>query len=192
MDRPVTGFGPTNHALPDPDESSAAAPVSTLRGARIEVDGRRVGRVFLVACLVALAALSSAFFIVGAHKNAQISELHANPARVVVTVVTCRGLMGGSGSNGAGYACTGTFTLAGHRFREAIPGSTLYAPQTRIVAVAAGDGSGLFTLPRLLADEQSSWRVYILPSVLLVALVLLLGTLLLKRRSRHFAERAQK
>jgi len=89
--------------------------VTTLRGAAVDVDARRVARVLVGACLLALAALSATFFVVGASKNAQITDLREHGVPVEVTVTRCLGLLGGSGSNDAGYACRGSFTIGGHR-----------------------------------------------------------------------------
>jgi len=44
-------------------------PVTTLRGAGVEVDGRRVGRVAAGACLVTLAVVVLVLFVAGARKN---------------------------------------------------------------------------------------------------------------------------
>jgi hypothetical protein len=169
MDTSVNAAGSTEPEPRAPCPGGSSAPLSTLRGARLEVDGRRVGRAFAALGLIAIAVLAIMFFFIGAHKNAQISELRTHGTSVQLTVTTCIGLMGGSGSNEAGYSCTGTFSLDGKRFTEAIPGTTLYGPGTKIEAVAAENG-------------RTSWRVYILPSVLLVAFAVLLGGWVMSRR----------
>ena len=89
-------------------------PVTTLRGASVNVDIRRVTHLVVGACLMALAAAVIILFVAGVQKNAQITRLHKQGVAVKVTVSGCIGLMGGSGSNIAGYDCTGAFTLAGH------------------------------------------------------------------------------
>lgn len=160
-----------------PDEA-----LSTLRGAGVDVDVRRLGRVFVAACLVALAVLTAVLFVAGADKNAQITDLHQHGVAVRVTVSSCLGLLGGSGSNGAGYACKGTFTLDGHRYTEAIPGNSLYPPGAKIRAVAVPGSPPLLSTARAVHSERASWRVFVVPTVLLLVLVLGVGFLVLRRR----------
>ena len=90
--------------------------------------------------------------------------------------------MGGSGSNGAGYACTGTFTFEGGRHTESIPGTAFYAPGSTLRAVVVPGDPALMTPVSVLAGEHASWRVFILPVVLLLVLVLLVAAVLLRRR----------
>ena len=99
-----------------------------LRGASVEVDARRVGHAVVGICLTALAATVIVLFVAGIQKNAQITRLRRQGVAVEVTVSGCLGLMGGSGSNLAGYECKGTFSLDGHRYSDAIPGSAFYSP----------------------------------------------------------------
>ena len=150
----------------------------------MDVDVRKIGRVVVGACLVALAVLAVVLFAVGAHKNAQITSLRQHGVAVRVTVAQCMGLLGGSGSNAAGYACTGTFTLDGRRYAEAIPGNTLHPPGAGIRAVAVPGSPPLLDTARAVEREQASWRVFILPTVLLVGLALLVVALVLRRRRR--------
>jgi len=158
--------------------------VSTLRGAGVDVDVRKIRRVVGGACLVALAVLVAVLFVAGADKNAQITSLRRHGVAVRVTVTGCLGLLGGSGSNAAGYACKGTFTLGGHRYEEAIPGNALHPPGARIRAVAVPGNPPLLSTTRAVESQQASWRVFILPTVLLVVLLLLVGALVLRRRRR--------
>jgi hypothetical protein len=186
MNKPEVDADPIPQRLFEIVESKPDGPVAMLRGARIEVDAGRVGRVLGGAVVAALAVLAAVFFFVGAHKNAQIAELRQHGVPVEVTVTKCLGLMGGSGSNGAGYACSGTFRLAGHLFDESVPGDVNYGPGTRISAVAAANGSGLFAPVDVLASERTSWTVYILPGVLALAFIVLAGAWMLRRQQlRH-------
>jgi hypothetical protein len=157
--------------------------VTTLRGARVEVDSRRVARVLGVAVAVAVFALAVALVVVGANKNAQISALRSHGVRVEVTVSSCLGLLGGSGSNQAGYACRGTFRFAGRSYDEAIPGDTDYAPGAQLIVVAASTDPALIGLPSVVAHERTSLSVYVVPAVLLVVL-LAWGVVIGRRRGR--------
>lgn len=158
-------------------------PVTTLRGASVNADARRVTHLAAGACLMALAAAVILLFLAGVEKNAQITRLRNQAVPVEVTVSGCIGLMGGSGSNVAGYACRGEFTLAGHRYREAIPGNALYSPGTRIRAVAVPQDPALVSTPRALGTQQASEKVFLLPAVLLALLGVFAAALALKREN---------
>jgi hypothetical protein len=164
--------------------TSSAEPLTKLRGAGVDVDVRRVGRVVVGLSLVTLAALVIIFSIAGANNNNQINRLHHDGVPVAVTVTKCLGLIGGSGSNGAGYSCDGVFTLDGHRYTEAIPGSGFHAPRSSLRAVVVPGDPALLSPVSILATQHASGRVFILPGVLLVVLLLLVGTILYRRR-RH-------
>jgi hypothetical protein len=191
MSKPGVASDPTPQRLFEIGDIDPPGPVSMLRGARIEIDGARVARVLVAAVLAALAVASIVFFVVGAHKNAQINELRRQGVTVELTVTKCQGLMGGSGSNLAGYTCTGTFGFGGRIFNEPIPGTAEYGPGAKVAVVTAANGSGLFAPIGVLAAERSSWNVFILPVALALAFAVLAGALLLRRRySRPRGERA--
>ncbi len=86
---------------------------------------RRVTRVAVGLALAGLAVVAGVLLVAGYQKNSQIDNLRAHGVPVELTVTHCLGLMGGSGSNLAGYDCSGTYTVGGHVFTEDIPGNTL-------------------------------------------------------------------
>lgn len=161
---------------------NADAPLSTLRGAGVDIDVRVVGRVVVILCLVALAALVIIFTLAGVHKNSQINRLRHNGVPVDVTVVHCLGLLGGSGSNAAGYSCTGTFSLDGSRHNETIPGIGFHTPGSSLRAVVVPGDPALLSPVDVLAGEHVSWGVYLLPAVLLVVLALFIVAIIVRRR----------
>jgi hypothetical protein len=173
---------PTRRALDETSDASGPQPVATLRNAKGTADGRRVARAVVALGVVGTAVLVVVLFVVGARKNSQISELHNQGVPVTVTVSGCRGLLGGSGSNAAGYACRGTFALSGHRETQAIPGTTLYAPGATVRAVAVPSDPALFTTAALLAQEEPSANVFIPPTILLVLLLGAIAVVVLRTR----------
>jgi hypothetical protein len=177
---------PDNPDAGDPD--TQGEPLSTLRasGSGAGVDTRAVARVAGGLLLVGLTVLVVILFVAGVQKNSQITRLRQHGVAVTITSSGCMGLLGGSGSNPAGYACRGSFTLAGRRYNENIPGNTLRPPGTVIRGVSVPGDPALVTTAKMLAAEQASWRVYIAPTVLLIVLVglaLLAGAVL--RRGRR-------
>lgn len=174
--------------LPEDDGPTAADQrIGSLRGAEVAtVNVRRLGDVLVVLCLVVLLVLTVAFFIAAAHKNDQIDQLKQHGQPVTITVTGCLGLLGGSGSNGAGYTCRGRFVLDGHRYEEAIPGNIQYATGTHLHGVVVPGDPGLVTTSRILATEHTSASVYVLPIVLLAVLLVAVAILLaLWRRARR-------
>ncbi len=167
-----------------PAERPDNAPVSILRGNTVDVDLRRLGRVLIALIAVALAALVIAFTIAGIQKNNQINSLRHDGVRTNVTISSCIALMGGSGSNLVGYSCTGTFTLHGHRYTEALPGTSHHSVGSSLPAVVVPADPALVSPLTIVAGEHASWKVFILPGILLVALALLVGAVVFRRRRR--------
>jgi hypothetical protein len=177
----------------DGTTESSEQPVSTLRGAGagLTVDTRRVGRVIVGLLLVTLAVLVVILFVAGAHKNTQISRLHDDGVAVAIRVSGCRGLLGGSGSNAAGYSCRGSFTLAGRRDNEALPGDTLHPPGTMLRGISVPGDPALVTTVGALATEHASAKVFILPTILALVLVVSVAALILRRRTLGNPTRGQ-
>ncbi|HEV3366185.1 MAG TPA: hypothetical protein VG054_01890 [Acidimicrobiales bacterium] len=184
--RPTTpasaGAAPRSDATVGSDE-----PVTTLRGARVEVDVGRAAQVVSGVCLAAIAVTAVILLIAGIQKNQQITSLQRHGVPVGVTVSNCIGLMGGSGTNVAGYACTGTYTVNGHIYTEAIPGTALHQPGSTVQGVTVPGDPGLLSTPGQVAGNRASWRVFIAPAVLLAGLAVLV--VIVVRRRSHRAER---
>jgi hypothetical protein len=176
----------TTPAEPDPTADrpgrTHAPPVTTLRGAGTTVDPHRVAQVAVGLVLAALLVLTVAFALIGQHKNQQIDELRQQGVPVTVTVTACQELLGGSGSNGAGFACTGTYTLDGHRYSEPVPGTTGHAPGATIAGVAVPSDPTLLSTAQIVQSEHTSWNVYVLPAVFFVLFLLVVAAVTLRRR----------
>jgi hypothetical protein len=195
---PLTRPDPTNAAsdgdrtAQDPAVAAPEEPVSTLRGASARVDGHTAAVVALGLVVTTLVVLVIVFVIVGVDKNRQINELRGQGVPVTFKVTSCQGLLGGSGSNAGGYACRGTYHLEGHSYDEPLPGTAFFAPGTTVHAVAVPSDPGLVSPVRIVQSEHASWRVYILPAILFAALVLIVGAIVLRRRTRrHSTKPAQ-
>jgi hypothetical protein len=165
-----------------PDE-----PVATLRGAGVRADPRCVGRVLGGLCAVAIVVTAGILLVAGAHQNAQIAQLRTHGVPVTVSVTGCVGLMGGSGSNAAGYACRGTFFFDGRRYNEPLPGNTLYPPGATFRAVTVPGDPALVSTPGAVARERASNRVFIVPVLLLVAPAVLVAAVTAARRRARIA-----
>jgi hypothetical protein len=104
---------------------------------------------------------------------------------VTFTVSGCLGLLGGSGSNAAGYSCRGSYELGGQRYAGVrLPGSTFHRPGTKVPSLAVPGDPALVSPVSIVDTEHSSGSVFILPAVLFVVLVLVLVALALRRRQK--------
>jgi len=137
--------------------------------------------------LATLAVLGIVFIVVGINKNDQINELKDQGVPVTYVVSKCLGLLGGSGSNGAGYSCQGSYTVDGRRYFENLPGSTLYAAGVRVKAISVRSDPTLLSTPAILNSERASASVFILPVVLLGLCALLALAVLLRHGRRRSA-----
>lgn len=158
------------------------APVTNLRGAPVDVDLRQVGRVLAVVGFVAVLALAVVLLVAGVDRNGRIDDLRSHGVPVELTVTTCEGLLGGSGSNAAGYACHGTYAIDGHRYDEAVPGDGFRAPGSTVRVLAVPGDPGLLATPGQLAHEHSSAGVFIAPAVLLLGCAGAVVVVLRRRR----------
>jgi hypothetical protein len=169
----------------DPADVEPSDRVGQLRGAGVSVDGRRVGQVAIGIVLVTLLVLTIVFTVVGIHTNQQNDRLHNDGVPVTFTVAGCMGLLGGSGSNAAGYSCHGTYTLDGKTYSEQLPGDSFHRPGSAVPAIAVPGDPALVSPTSIVATEHSSTSVFVLPIILLVVLLLLVALLLVLRRRRQ-------
>jgi hypothetical protein len=165
-------------------------PLTVLRaggGAGTEINVARLRKTLTVIVLAALAVTSIVFFIGGANKNSQIQDIRDHGVTVAATVTGCEGLLGGSGSNAAGYACDGRFRLDGHTYIKGLPGATFEKPGAVVHEVTVRSDPGLVETPAQAASERASGKVYIIPSVLAVLFVALGAVVLIRRRRQPSA-----
>ena len=185
-DPPVPGSGDTDDQTGRTAEGHGTDErVGQLRGAGVQVNGRRVAQVGLGVVLATLAILAIVFTVVGVHTNQQNDRLHNDGVPVSFTVTGCLGLLGGSGSNAAGYSCQGTYTLDGARYHEQLPGNSFHRPGSTVAAIAVPGDPALVSPASVVATEHSSAGVFVLPAILLVALLVLAALLVVLRRRRR-------
>jgi hypothetical protein len=166
--------------------------ISTLRGASAAVDARRAAHIVTGLILATLAVLGIVFIVVGIDKNDQINELKDHGVPVTYVVSKCLGLLGGSGSNAAGYSCQGSYTIDGRRYFENLPGTALYAPGARVKAISVRSDPNLLSTPSIVRSDRASASVFILPAVLLGVCALLVLAVVLRRRRTRSGEVAAK
>ena len=146
-------------------------------------DAGRLGRIALGLVMATLAVLAIVFTVAGIHSNDQIRRLHNQGVPVTFTVTGCLGLLGGSGSNAAGYSCRGVYTLDGVHSVESLPGSVFHRPGTKVAAIAVPGDPALVSPVSIVDAQHPSNAVFILPAILTLALLVLVGVVLRARRS---------
>ena len=184
---------PTSGGLEQARQCAAVSevPLSTLRGAGVDVDVRRLSRAAAAVLLTALLAVAAALFIAGERKNAQIAALRTGGIPVQMAVTGCIGLMGGSGSNPVGYRCRGTYLVDGHRYSAGVPGSGIHSPGALVAALAAQSDPALVSSAHLVAGEHQSWKVYAVPSLLVSVVGAVLVARYVRLCRRTMAERGE-
>jgi hypothetical protein len=159
--------------------------VGTLRGAGVQVDPARAARVAIALGLAVLVVVAVVLLVAGYRKNAQITELRTHGVPVQMTITHCLGLMGGSGSNVAGYACRGTYSYGGRTYAEDVPDDALHLPGTRVPGVVVPTDPALFSTPGAVANQHASASVYIAPIVFLLVAAGVVGWLVVRKRRRR-------
>jgi hypothetical protein len=156
-----------------------------IRGGGGVMDPRRLFRVVVGSASVALAVVVVVLTIAAVHKNARIGGLQRRGVPVDVTVTSCFGILSGTGITVTTFQCKGSFDLAGRSYNAVIAGSTVNHQAGDVVkAVADPKHPTSVSLASSLVNAQSSWRAFVVPTVLFVLLVLLIaGALWWSRRN---------
>jgi hypothetical protein len=169
----------------DADLSTDSGRVGTLRGATVSFNPRRLVQGVLGLVMVTLAATAIVLTVAGLHSNDQINRLHTQGQPVTVTVTGCLGLLGGSGSNAAGYSCRGSYQLNGHVYQEQLPGSTFYRPGTAVPSIAVPSDPALVSPVAIVNAQKASNDVFIAPIVLGVILLGMIAVLLRRNHPKR-------
>jgi hypothetical protein len=167
--------GATSNTATDPhDGAREPESLTRLRGAQGASVGGRVWSVVGVVALAALAVVIAISFGSAHNDNARIERMKDHGLTVNVTVTSCVGNLGGSGSNGASYTCAGTYAVRGVTYRETIDSlSTFVATGTTVRAVADPSRPSSVELAAAVATSRASNDRYVVPSLLALAWVAL-------------------
>ena len=145
-------------AADQPGLRTESGRVGTLRGATVSFNPRRLVQGVLGLVMATLAITAIVLTVAGVHSNDQINRLHTQGQPVTVTVSGCLGLLGGSGSNAAGYSCRGSYQLDEHVYRVPLPGSTFYKPGTAVPSIAVPGDPALVSPVDIVNAQQASRR----------------------------------
>jgi len=132
----------------------------------VAVSAGSVARGAAIALAVGLLASAGLLLAAGLHQRAQANDLEAHGVHALMTVTGCVGLLGGSGSNAAGYACRGTYRYRGVTYAQAVPGNIRRAPGSMVQVVIASDDPELVSAPGTVALHRSLASLVVIPSLL--------------------------
>jgi hypothetical protein len=156
----------------------------SLRGPEAQRIGRRFWLIAGTLVLVVFASIVVVSFVSAANDNARINRLKSHGISVEVTVTSCVGNIGGSGSNAAGYTCHGTYSVHGVRHNEVIASkSTSSRTGAKLLAVADPDRPSTVELASALARSSSASSAFVVPSLLLLFLIGLIWCALRRERA---------
>lgn len=172
-------FSP-NHPEPSSTSQPGAMPtgesVTVLRGGAPVRVGRRIWFYAGVGALIIFVVVIVVSFVSAAHDNSRIERLKARGVSVTVTVTTCIGNLGGSGSNASSYTCSGSYHVAGTRYVETIGSMSFSAsPGAHISAVADPSRLSTVVIASAVAASRISAKVYIAPGLLAFLFIALAG-----------------
>ena len=188
----MTPTEPLAHTQAAPAPADAAADLlptgatGTLRGAAVDVDARRAGRIVAALAIAALAVTGACMAVAAHQANAQITTLRQHGVPVEATVTGCVSLVGGSGSNVAGFQCTADYTVAGATYSATVPGIAPHQVGDRVGGIVASGDPALFTTPAALASSQPSARAYLVPAGLVITAGVAGGLMASRRRRRRW------
>ena len=166
-------------------------PVASLRGAEAQRIGGRFWFVVCVFVFIVIAVFIVVSFITAVNDNVRMERLKTHGVPVVITVTSCTGHIGGSGSNAAGYTCYGTYRVHGVRYREIIGSKTTTSPTGATVrGVADPSRPSTVELASAVATSKPSDSHYVTPSIL-AAMFVALAFVIARRRSRIKQQRTQ-
>jgi hypothetical protein len=160
-----------------------------LRGPDARPIGARFWLVTATLLLCVFAVIIVVSFISAYNDNARIDRLKNHGIAVTVTVTSCVGNIGGSGSNAAGYTCRGSYRVDGVRYVEVIGSkSTPSDTGTQVRGVVDPSRRSTVELTSAVRASSSSLSAYFVPGLLAVLLVI--ATFALRRRRRSSTSRS--
>lgn len=148
--------------------------VGTLRGSSAVGVGRSFWLYAGALGLLIVAVAVTISFVSASNDNARIDRMKSHGISVTVTVVSCIGNLGGSGSNGAGYSCRGNYRVDGTTYHEPIGSMTKFSsPGTTVSGVVDPTRYGTVVLSSAIRSSSTSNGVYLAPGLLAAAFILL-------------------
>lgn len=137
----------------------------------------------VVACILALAAVTVGFGVSALHHDAAVSRMKRLGVPVQVTVTGCVAMGTGTAETIDGYQCQGSFTLDGRTRTAPITGTDLrYPTGATLAGVVERDDPGRLATAASVSASRSSLTGFVTPAVSLGLLVVVLAGVAARRR----------
>lgn len=163
---------------------SDPSPVSSsLRGAPVAGDGRRLGRTIGWVLVLAMILLGLVMVVAKVDDNNKAHRLHASGIPVTARVTYCLGQLGGSGTNAAGYSCKAAYMVGGAHFDEPVGGLSTFARTGSTLAGVVDPVNHTVLVTAASASRATSVTAgLVFPILVVVAGLVLVGILVATRR----------
>jgi hypothetical protein len=138
------------------------------RGAAVgDVNGGRVIKVLLAACLLGLVIVTVVLTISAARQDSRSDRLKNEGIPVVATVTGCEGVGASINVGVEYYVCRATYSLDANAYNEVLGGNRAdIDPGTRVQAVAVPGSPALVATARSVDKPLSTWAPYVTPLAL--------------------------
>jgi len=158
-----------------------SAPLAILRGATVKPPRKVRRQAWMLVLLLSLVVLAIANVWSVTSDVQRQQRLRQHGLSVTVRVGDCVGNLGGSGSTGAGYTCTGRYHLGGRNYSETIIGQSSFLAPGRSLKGIVDPDNHQFIVTTSALDTLGASPVAYWPAVVSVA-ALLVGTWRYRRR----------
>ena len=140
-----------------------------LRGPEVAPPSRKLGIWLLVGCAAILIGISVATLATAIGNASHVARMKSHGVQVTATVSTCRGNLGGSGSNLASYTCYATYSVRGQRYESVVGGMSTFAPAGRPISVVADpEDFAAIETTALVKSAQAGPVAFAIPALLFV------------------------
>ncbi len=140
---------------------------TSLRGPEVAPPTRKLGIWLLFGCAVILIGVSVATLATAIGNASHVSRMKSQGVHVPATVTTCRGNLGGSGSNLASYTCYATYSARGQRYESVVGGlNTFTATGTHVSVVADPEDLAAIETTLLASSAESGPMTFAIPVLL--------------------------
>lgn len=152
-----------------------------LRGATVNTGRGLRPRTWRLILIVALVLTALVNVLSWRNDNQRYQRLSTSGIAVIVHVGTCTGNLGGSGSNGAGFTCTGSYVVDGQSLTATIAAEADFlAPGTSLLGTVDPSHHGFVVATAGLGTLKAS-TIALWPSALVVLAIIFVFAVVRRR-----------
>ena len=163
--------------------SETSSSTSSLRGAPVAGDGRRLGRIVAWILVIAMIVLGVVMVFAKVTDNHKANRLHTSGIPVTAHVTYCLGQLGGSGTNAVGFSCKAAYVVGGAHYDEPVGGQSTFArPGTSLAGVVDPSNHTVIVTAASASTVTSPTAGLVFPILVVIAGLVLAGILVATRR----------